>query len=119
MLVNHPDAECDGFMRRCKGVRLSVDNDFAGVRFVKAIRDAHSRGFAGSVFSNDAVDRAGTHSNVDAIVGKNVGESLADVSEFEHRRSYFSIALVTLICPEMILRFASSSAWIVAGESRS
>ena len=78
VLVDHPDAEADGVVRRLYLPRLAVDQNLARVGRVEAVGDAHRRGLPRPVLAHDGVDRPRPDPDVDVVVGQYVAEALGD-----------------------------------------
>ena len=85
MLVDHADAGRDGGVRIGDVHRLAADFDGAGIGLVEAVDDRHQRRLAGAVLTDDAVDRATFHRQIDALVGPHHAEALVDVDQFDRR----------------------------------
>src|SRR5688572_23332779 len=114
MLMDHADAERDGIERALDALTLAVDQNFAAVGCVKAVRDPHGRRFARAVLADDGVNGARLDRDVDVVVGENAAEALRDASKLEH---YWNIASITLISPAIIFRFASSAAAMASADN--
>ena len=67
--------------------RLPVDQDLAGIGLRQPVGDAHDRGLAGPVLAEQRVDLAATDVEVDAVVGDEVPEPLADAAQLQGRRA--------------------------------
>jgi hypothetical protein len=61
MLVHHADAECDRVGRTSEPHGGSSHLDAARIRAFHAVRDAHERGFAGAVLTEQRMHGSGTH----------------------------------------------------------
>ena len=85
VLVHHPDAGRDGFLRRTKVDRVPRDPDRAFVGTLHAIQDLHERRLAGTVLADHGVDLAGHHPKVHVIVRDDAREALADRVQLHDR----------------------------------
>ena len=82
MLEDHADPGGDsGLAVRDVGL-FAGDKDLPRVGFVKTVEDAHQRGFARTVFTDDPVDRAGGDADGDVLVGLNRAKGFGDAFEF-------------------------------------
>ncbi len=83
MLEHHTDAGADGGLTVGDGGELAVDENLARVGFVKAVEDRHQCRFPGTVFTDDAVNGAFRHGDVDVAVGLHGAEGLGDAFELD------------------------------------
>ncbi len=79
ILVQHADAVPDGVGGRAHGDRLPSSRISPLSARLEAGQDLHQRALAGPVLAQDALDGAGGHDKVDAVVGLDGAEVLVDV----------------------------------------
>ena len=78
MLEHHPDA-CGNRGLAVRDICLfATDENLAFISFVKAVEDAHQRGLARAVFTNDPMDRAGHNTNGNVFVGLHRAKGLGN-----------------------------------------
>ncbi len=82
VLVHHADAAGDGVTRVVEGDLLPVDGDGALVRLLHAVEDLHQGRLAGTVLTDQGVDRALADGDGDVLVGDDAGETLRDAVQF-------------------------------------
>ncbi len=80
MLMHHVDAGANGVVRRANGCGRAADPDFAGVRLIVAVEDAHQGRLAGAVLADDAMDAAPPHLEPDVAIGVHRAETLVDAA---------------------------------------
>ena len=85
MLVHHADAEGERMAAVGDGVGGAVDADLARIGVVEAVEDRHQGRFAGAVFADDAMHRAGPDDQMDVTVGVHRPEMLVDANELDGR----------------------------------
>ena len=83
MLKHHADSGTDralavGDLRHC-----AVDQNFTGVGAVETIKDRHQRRFSGTVFADDAVDRATSDRNRNILVGLYRAKGFGYAAQFD------------------------------------
>jgi hypothetical protein len=83
VLVDHPYAGGEGVVGGAEGLGLAVDEDAAGVGAEQAVEDVHEGGFAGAVFTEEAVDGGGGNGEGDGVEGGDGAEGFVDVEEFD------------------------------------
>jgi hypothetical protein len=83
MLVHHADAEFVGVVGVADGGFAAVHQDPARIGLVEAEKDGHEGRLAGSVLSQQGVDRALLHPEGHAVVGANSGKILGDVDHLD------------------------------------
>ena len=83
MLMHHADAVADRLFRRADAHERPVDANFAGVRFIEAVKDRHQGRLAGAVLADDAVNDAALDLEVDVVVGVNRAEALVDADQLD------------------------------------
>ena len=87
VLVDHPDPQRDRGRRRADLHLLPVDEDLALVGGVQAVQHRHQRRFAGAVLTEQRMDLARHHVEVDPVVGDDRAEPLGDAPQLEGRRA--------------------------------
>lgn len=87
VLVHHADAPVDGVARVGERGLFAVHRDGALVRLLHAVKDLHERGLAGAVLTDEGVDGAAAHGDVDVVVGHDPGEPLGDAAELHGMRT--------------------------------
>ncbi len=87
VLGHHPDPRVDRVARGSDATRLPIDQDLTGIGLREPVGDAHDRGLAGPVLAEQRVDLAATDVEVDAVVGDEVPEPLADAAQLQGRRA--------------------------------
>jgi len=80
--MDHTDPQGNSIVRRFDLMDLAVNQNLTFIRLVKSVRDTHRRGFPGSVFANDGVNRPRLYDNVHLVVRENVSESFGYIAEF-------------------------------------
>jgi KipI family sensor histidine kinase inhibitor len=60
-----------------------VEQDLAGIGPRQPVQDVHERRLAGAILAEQGVDLAGTHVEIDRIVGDDAGVSLRDAAHLE------------------------------------
>ena len=78
VLVHHANAQGDGVIGVANVDGLAEDLNLAGVGPVEAIKHRHQCALAGTVFSNDAMDRPRRHLQGDIHIGLNRSKPLVD-----------------------------------------
>ena len=84
MLVYHPDAERVGVVRVVDVDDLAIFLDRALLRLIQAEQDAHQRGLARAVFTEQRVDLAAPQLQGEDVVGLDPWEFLRDVQHLDH-----------------------------------
>lgn len=87
VLVHHADAAVDGIARVGERDLFAVHRDGALVRLLHAVQDLHQSGLAGAVLTDESVDGAAAHGDVDVVVGHDPGEPLGDAAELHGMRT--------------------------------
>ena len=82
VLVDHADAEIDGFLAGTDIPCLAIDQELPAVGVVIAVQDAHQGGFAGAVLPDDAMDGPLGDREADVSVRLHRPEGLAYVAKF-------------------------------------
>jgi hypothetical protein len=85
VLVDHPEAGRDRLARRSERDLPAVHQDLAGVRLVQPGEDVHERALARAVLTEQRMDLARAHVEVDGVVGEDAGEGLDDAVRLERR----------------------------------
>ncbi len=83
MLVDHPDAKCDGVLGTVDGDRPAVEEDLARVERGEAVDDVHQRRLPRAVLAQQSVDLAPIDGQVHSIVGSQPSVGLDDPPELE------------------------------------
>ena len=83
VLVDHADAALDRVRRTGDLNGLTVQQDLPLVGFGKAVEDVHERRLARAVLAEQRVDLAGTHIEVDVIVGDDARISLGHAAHLQ------------------------------------
>ena len=78
MLEHHADPGANGALAVGDGGEFAIHKDLTGIGFVKAVEDRHQRRLARAVLTDDAVDGAFRHGNVDVFVGLNRTEGFGN-----------------------------------------
>ena len=86
VLEHHADAERPRVCRGPDGGRDTFPEDAARVRAHHAVDDLHQRALAGTVLSEQRVNRPGGDREVDPVVRDDGGERLADALELQAER---------------------------------
>ena len=86
LLVHHADAERNRVMWRANLPDLAIDQNFAAVRGVETVGNAHCRRLPGAIFTYDGMDCSGLDDDIDVIVSENVAKAFCYLSEFKHQR---------------------------------
>ena len=81
VLGDHADARGDGVAGGADGDRRAVDLDGAGVCGGEPVEDAHQRGLAGAVLSEQGVDLTLGQGQVHRVDGDEVAETLGDATQ--------------------------------------
>src|SRR5699024_9817156 len=81
VLVHHADTVLDGLRGRVETYLLAADEDVALVRPVHAVQGLHQRGLARAVLADDGVHGAGSHADVDVVVGHDAGKTFGDPAQ--------------------------------------
>ncbi|GAA0305552.1 hypothetical protein GCM10010302_50260 [Streptomyces polychromogenes] len=84
--MDHADAAGDGLAGVVEGDLLPVDGDGALVRLLHAVEDLHQGRLAGTVLTDEGVDRALADGDGDVLVGDDAGETLGDAVQFYGER---------------------------------
>ena len=79
MLMHHSDSVRDCVMRILNNSRFAVNPYFAAVSVVKAVSDTHDRRFAGTILTDDRVDRPFSDSQRHVIIRNDASESLSNI----------------------------------------
>ena len=82
-LHHHAETEHPRFRRAGIGELLAGDANLSLGRLLGAERDLHQRGFAGAVVSDDGVDAAAAHADIDVLEHPNLTEALANSLHFK------------------------------------
>ena len=85
VLLDHGDAQLHGVLGGMDGLLLAVDQDLAFVGAVEAVEHLHDGALARAVFAQQRQDLALADLHGDVLVGDDLGEVLADISEFDKR----------------------------------
>jgi len=88
VLVDHPEAGRDRLARRSERDLPAVHQDLAGVRLVQPGEDVHERALARAVLTEQRMDLARAHVEVDGVVGEDAGEGLDDAVRLERRHGH-------------------------------
>ena len=83
MLVHHADAGLDHRARSAGRQRLSEGGHGARVGDVVTEEDVHRRGLAGTVLTEQRQQFAFAQREIDAVIGDEFAETLADAGEFQ------------------------------------
>ena len=86
MLMDHADPGSDRILRAGDPTGLALDLDGAGVGLIEAVENVHQGRLAGTVFTNDAVNRPRRDHQVDVLVGVDRAEVLVDPPQLDRRR---------------------------------
>ena len=84
MLVHHADVEGRGVVGVVDLHDLAVFLDDACFRLIKSEQNAHQRGFARAVFSQQSVNLSPAELESDIVIGDNAGEFFPDVEHFNN-----------------------------------
>jgi hypothetical protein len=84
MLMHHSDSGADRFCGRRDHARPSGGCHLSRVRSRQAERNAHQRGFACTVFSDERVDGPTPYAKRHVVERDGLSEPLADTSERKH-----------------------------------
>ena len=84
VLVHHADVECGRVIGVVDLDGLAVLADFTRFRLIQAEQNAHQRGFAGAVFTEQGVDLAFFQLQGDVVVCLDAGELLRDMKHLNH-----------------------------------
>ena len=86
VLVDHADAGRDRVLGALDPAFPAGDADAAAIGLIEAVEDVHQGRFAGAILADDAVNRAGRDTQVDALVGVDRPEMLVDADQLDRRR---------------------------------
>lgn len=87
VLVHHADTAVDGVARAAERDLFTIHRDGALVRLLHPVKDLHQGGLAGAVLTDEGVDGATAHRDVDVVVGHDAGESFGDAAELYGMRT--------------------------------
>ena len=103
MLVHHAEAGRDRIQRTGKTDRAAVDDDAAGIRSDQAEQDRHQGRFSGAVLPHHRVHGSRAQHEIDAVVGHDGAESLADPGQLNCGKRHPAVSgSTTTTAPEMI-----------------
>ena len=86
MLVHHADAQIDRRLWVRDVDRLALEQDFAAIRMLQPVKDAHERRFTGAIFADKGVNFTRLDSQIDRIVGEDAGVCFVDLAQLEVAR---------------------------------
>ena len=115
VLVNHPDASCDGIGGGLERDSPAVDGDRPFVGLVHAVQRLHERGLASTVLADDGVDGAGSNPQRHVVVGHHTREAFGDTGQFDCQCSRLVHATPGVVAP---LRCAVNESVIAEPESK-
>jgi hypothetical protein len=83
VLVDHPDPGSNGIRWRVEYIRLSIDDDFAFIRFIQAIKLAHQGAFSRAVLAQERHNLTRIDIQADPVIRQDAWETLNDVAHFD------------------------------------
>jgi hypothetical protein len=103
VLVHHPDSRGDRLEWAGEGHGSAIDVDLAAVCRDEAEQDRHERRLARTVLTHDGMDRAPAQNEIDAVVGEDGAEALADRGQLDGGPSHPAVSgSVTVMSPATI-----------------
>src|SRR5664279_4883635 len=88
MLVDHADPATDRVGRAADPDLRPIEQDLALVRPGEPIQDVHQGALAGAVLTEQGVDLAGSHDEIDAVVGDDPRIAFGDPAHLKGRGRY-------------------------------
>ena len=82
MLVDHTDASRNGCIWIPNGDLLATHQNVATIRLIESIEDRHQCRFPGTIFTDDSVNSAFAHHQIDVLVGMHGAEAFIDTLQF-------------------------------------
>ena len=83
MLVDHANPASDRVRGPSDLDGLAIEQNLPFVRARQSVEDVHERRLAGAVLSEQSVDFAAPHFEIDVIVGDDAGIALGDAAHLE------------------------------------
>ena len=80
VLVHHANAVRNGVMRISNHHRLAIDGNLPALGDVKTVQHRHECAFASAVFTHNAVNCGGLHSQVNVVISQHRAKALANAS---------------------------------------
>ncbi len=69
-------------------IDFAIEEDFAFIGLVQAVKDLHQRAFTRAIFAQQGMDLPCFHIKIDVVVGQNAREFFDDIPHFQRFDSW-------------------------------